>query len=558
MEAYVIIIIVIAFVLVAWLLGLRDKLRAKKLFLEAVTEKYGHAPQKKYRDDDFDHLTGYYRNHQDGFRIDDITWNDLNMDSVFKRMNYCYSAAGEEYLYYMLRTPKLSDDFDDFEKQVTFIKENDEFRRKLQLGFYNIGKSSRYSIYDYLDYLSQVKHTSNGIHYLMLLLMAAAIVLLFVNFPVGFLLLLVLMAVQIVSYFRIKSDIEPFLVTYHYVMRVIMSVDNIIGIKEDVFSKEVEELKSLKKEFASFKAGAFILMSSNRMNSGGNPVDILLDYIRMTTHLDIIKFNQMFRQLMEKSAKLDRMLTVIGGMDAEVSVACFRASFEGKYAVPTFEGDTYRGKALIHPLLDDAVDNDIDAAKGVLLTGSNASGKSTFLKTCAINAVLAQSVHTVLGQSYTAPFYRTYSSMALKDNIFEGDSYYIVEIKSIKRIIDATEDGEAKVLCFVDEVLRGTNTVERIAASTQILKKLAEENVLCFAATHDIELTALLDDDYDIYHFEGDIKENDVRFDYKIKKGPATTRNAIQLLAALGYDDRIVNDAQKMADKFLKTGSWEK
>lgn len=558
MKAYVIILIVVAFVVVAWLLGLRDRLREKRLLLEALKEKYGHPPQKKYREGDFDHIAGYYRNHREGFQIDDITWNDLNMDNIYKRLNYCYSAAGEEYLYYMLRTPRMSDDFDSFEKQVMYLKDNDEFRQKLQLTFYGIGKSSRYSIYDYLDYLKNVKNSGNSFHYIMLLLMAASIGLMFVSFSVGFLLFLLLMAAQIVSYFRIKSEVEPFLVTYNYVMRVISSVDSFTGIKEEAFKSDVEELKSLKREFSSFRAGASILLSPNRMNSGGNPVDLVLDYIRMITHLDIIKFNLMYVQLMEKRDRLDRMLAVMGSIDAAVSVACFRASFEGKYSIPVFSGDSYKGKGLFHPLIENAVDNDVETTRGILLTGSNASGKSTFLKTCAVNALLSQSVHTVLGQSYNAPFFRIYSSMALRDDILEGDSYYIVEIKSIKRIIDATSAEGARVLCFVDEVLRGTNTIERIAASTQILGKLSDEKVLCFAATHDIELTSLLDDRYDICHFEGDIEENDVRFDYKLKKGPATTRNAIKLLSALGYDERIVNDARKMADSFLKTGTWEK
>ena len=214
------------------------------------------------------------------------------------------------------------------------------------------------------------------------------------------------------------------------------------------------------------------------------------------------------------------------------------------------------GKDLYHPLIDGAVANSIEAKSGVLLTGSNASGKSTFLKTCAINTILAQSVHTVLGSEYRAPFYRIYSSMALKDDISLGESYYIVEIKSIKRIIDASKTGGGKVLCFVDEVLRGTNTIERIAASTQILKSLAENGVQCFAATHDIELTSLLKDIYEIYHFEGDVTDNDVKFDYKLKDGPATTRNAIMLLKVLGYDENIVENAQKMADGFLQTGNW--
>ncbi|MDE7359067.1 MAG: hypothetical protein K2N39_06520, partial [Lachnospiraceae bacterium] len=170
---------------------------------------------------------------------------------------------------------------------------------------------------------------------------------------------------------------------------------------------------------------------------------------------------------------------------------------------------------------------------------------------------LAQTVHTCAAAAYKAPFYRIYSSMSLRDDLAGGDSYYMVEIKSIKRILDQVErEGERPVLCFVDEVLRGTNTVERIAASTQIMKKLAGGRALCFAATHDVELTKLLGQEYDNYHFEERIEENDISFPYKLMEGPASTRNAIALLRMLKYDERITAEAEAMAERFLKDGSW--
>ena len=212
---------------------------------------------------------------------------------------------------------------------------------------------------------------------------------------------------------------------------------------------------------------------------------------------------------------------------------------------------------LYHPLLQEAVANDLNAKKGVLLTGSNASGKSTFLRAVAVNALLSQTVHTCAAASYEAPFYRIYSSMSLRDDLAGGDSYYMVEIKSIKRIIDHVgQKNERPVLCFVDEVLRGTNTVERIAASTQIMKKLAAGSALCFAATHDIELTKLLRQEYDNYHFEERIEEDDIFFPYLLMEGPASTRNAIALLRMLQYDEDITDEAEAMAERFLKEGNW--
>ena len=148
------------------------------------------------------------------------------------------------------------------------------------------------------------------------------------------------------------------------------------------------------------------------------------------------------------------------------------------------------------------------------------------------------------------------SSMALSDDLDSGESYYIVEIKSLKRIVDAAATGNVRVLCFIDEVLRGTNTVERIAASTEILKNLAENNVMCFAATHDIELTDLLSAHYDNYHFSEEVTDGNVIFSYIIQKGKATSRNAIKLLEIIGYDKNIINKAEQRAERFIETGVW--
>lgn len=138
----------------------------------------------------------------------------------------------------------------------------------------------------------------------------------------------------------------------------------------------------------------------------------------------------------------------------------------------------------------------------------------------------------------------------------------MVEIKSLKRMLDIQQDkgiGDGRkvpVLCFVDEVLRGTNTVERIAASTQILRSLNGPDNLCFAATHDIELTHLLENEYENYHFEEVFAEGDIFFPYKIMYGRATTRNAIKLLSVMGYDSHLIEDAEKLAENFMKDGKW--
>ena len=201
--------------------------------------------------------------------------------------------------------------------------------------------------------------------------------------------------------------------------------------------------------------------------------------------------------------------------------------------------------------------NSIKTTKAVLVTGSNASGKSTFLKMVAINAILAQTIHTCMATECKMSYFRVMTSMALRDDLESKESYYIVEIKSLKRILDSAKE-ETPLLCIVDEVLRGTNTIERIAASSEILASLCLPHVLSFAATHDIELTYMLEEYYTNYHFEEEVKEDDVKFNYLLKKGRVTTRNAIRLLKMTGYDDSIVEASKNAVVRFEQEGSWKK
>ena len=211
---------------------------------------------------------------------------------------------------------------------------------------------------------------------------------------------------------------------------------------------------------------------------------------------------------------------------------------------------------MYHPLIKEPVPVTYTGSGGNLITGSNASGKSTFLKETDIAAILAQSVHTVPAGSYRASFFRTYTSMALRDDIDSGESYFIVEIRSLKRILDAAQTEGVPVLGIVDEVLRGTNTIERISASSQILRRLSDTNAIVFAATHDIELSYILEKYYKNYHFTEQITDGDVRFDYVLREGRATSRNAIALLEVSGYGEDISRAAREQAERFERTGEW--
>ena len=104
--------------------------------------------------------------------------------------------------------------------------------------------------------------------------------------------------------------------------------------------------------------------------------------------------------------------------------------------------------------------------------------------------------------------------------------------------------------------MRGTNTVERVAAASTILEELAGNNLICIAATHDIELTRLLANKYNQFHFREEVVEDEMTFDYKIHEGPTKSRNAIKLLSIMGFKPETIKNSESRAGRFITTGIW--
>ena len=534
--------------------------KEEKRFRNSLLENYGKEPPKEYSLERFARLDSYLERHKEEKQLDDITWNDLGMDEVFCRIDRTLSAAGEEYLYFTLRNISCGKETLEHLEEVTgWFLEQDDTRIRVQLLLKKLGHLGKYSLYDYLDNLDYLGERNNRKILLLNLLYLLFASLLFVQPAVGILGIVVCMLGHILTYFREKKVIEPYITSFAYVLRMIDVCEELGRQKISVYKKELEDLNEALKSLRELKRGSFWVMAGNQGKIGGNPLDIIADYLRMILHLDIWQFNLMLRKLRLKTNEVDRLLGITGYLDMAISVGGFRRSLEG-YCIPQLEENANKVYLHMeggwHPLLTHPVKNSIRADRGVLLTGSNASGKSTFLKMVAVNAVLAQTIHTCTAESYHAPVFRIFSSMALRDSIQNGESYYIVEIRSLKRILDAAQTETAPVLSFVDEVLRGTNTVERIAAATQILIHLSESGVLCFTATHDIEMTELLKDCYDNYHFEEVIRDGDISFPYELLPGRAGTRNAIRLLALMGYDKEITERAAAQAEDFIQTGKW--
>lgn len=558
MEYIVFAIFAISFLVFVFVQGVLQEKKQLKWFREKLAEEYGQAPEREYKPERFVRIPGYYEKHKKEGQLDDITWNDLGMDEVFKRMNYSLSSTGEEYLYYRLRTPEYDkEELAHFHILADYFDSHEKERIAFQMMMRKLGTTGKFSLYDYIEYMNRFEGVSNKKEFAVLGVMAASFGLMFVNLTAGILLLIAVISYQIITYFSIRKEIEPYITTLNYMVRLGEIAEQVVKQNIVVCEKEYDRLRDHIRRIKKAKQGSFWVFHDAKNSSAGNPLDAIMVYLVMIFHLDLIVFHKMIGELIKRIDDLDSIVSILGYMETAVCVSCYRASLENGYCLPFFEGDGLILKEGYHPLLNEPVKNSIKADRSVLLTGSNASGKSTFLKMTALNVILAQSVYTVAADYYSAPLYRVCSSMSLKDDLDSGESYYIVEIKSIRRIMKQAADSEQKIICFVDEVLRGTNTTERIAASTQILKHLALSGVLCFAATHDHELTELLKDSYDNYHFAEKVSDNDIVFNYKLQPGKATTKNAIRLLQLMGYEDSIIDKANEQAAYFEVNGIWK-
>ena len=554
-------IVVLFIVMMAW-----NNHKWKKTQKNRIKRIFGKIPEREYSPDDLERISHYFRRKENGeFYIDDITWNDLDMDRIFIQINQTFSSPGEDILYNILRRPVFNEEIlEEREKLIHFFDTHEKERTDLQLILASIGKTRLGSLADTVLALNDAPVINIKIHILMLVALLVSIFVLLPMYPMmGFLVFMCLMIANIAIYYASAGQqvIEAYMDCFNHLLKMLEAADQMQIVKYPEAQKQMEAIAEGKKEFRRFRKKAFLITGKNA--DSGDPFQLLMSYVRMVFHVDILAYNSLLKEIKDKADTIMLLIDNIGELDALVSIASFRRTLS-LWSIPVFMpwSEEYiaiqlKIEDLYHPLIRNPVANSITATGGTLVTGSNASGKSTFLKNVAINSILAQTIHTCTATSCQTPFLKVMTSMALRDDISSGESYFIVEIRSLKRILDESRKKEP-LLCVIDEVLRGTNTIERIAASSQILNSLRGNWILPFAATHDIELSYILDEIYTNYHFEEEVREQEVVFNYLLKPGRATTRNAIRLLDMLGYDQELVKNAGNAAAEFERTGIWAK
>ena len=136
-----------------------------------------------------------------------------------------------------------------------------------------------------------------------------------------------------------------------------------------------------------------------------------------------------------------------GNLDLMISVASYRKSVPGFCVPEIYASGNITGEQIYHPLLDKPVRNDFSLVNRAMITGANASGKSTFMKTFTVNVILAQMIHTCTAESFKLPLITVMTSMAICDDVVSGESYYICEVRYLKRMLDVIEQGIPLFMC---------------------------------------------------------------------------------------------------------------
>jgi len=251
--------------------------------------------------------------------------------------------------------------------------------------------------------------------------------------------------------------------------------------------------------------------------------------------------------------EIEDVFLFVGEIDAIVSIASLRKGLNN-YCTPRIIDGQKRlfAQEVYHPLIENCVKNNLNVNdRSILLTGSNMSGKTSFIRTIAINVITGLTINTCFAEHFSMPRVRVFSAIKISDDLMNDRSYYFEEVMTIKEMIDKSKAGNLN-LFLLDEIFKGTNTVERISAGKAVLSSLNEDNNIVFVSTHDIELADLLKNEYDLYHFSEIVDHKTVDFDYKLKEGKLKNRNAIRILQINDYPESIIKEAFEISEELDK------
>lgn len=309
--------------------------------------------------------------------------------------------------------------------------------------------------------------------------------------------------------------------------------DKINGIKRILFSGEKSSLKS-------FRELSRLL---NLIDQRGTAVMYLL--LNSLFMIDIYLVDRFNKWNNSYSSHFDSWMNCIGEMDALVSLATYSFNTPGAVKAQLMESNSsyvMEAEEIFHPflVLKSPVANSFQLERrGVaIITGANMAGKSTFLRTLGVNYILANIGVPVCAKSFRFTIMSLFSSMRTSDSLAKDVSYFNAELLRIKKLLLHVQKSKYTFI-ILDEILKGTNSKDKLQGSVMFLKALEQYNISCVIATHDLELAKLeeasSDGMYKNYCFEIELSEN-IKYSYKITRGIAKNMNATYLLSNILSD----------------------
>lgn len=512
--------------------------------LRRLREEWGKEKERKRDLKEIGELFRYIsKDNTHGFYIDDQSWDDLDMDKIYTIMDRTCSTPGEQGLYNLLRTPLMNDEsFNKRECVIEFFQNNKEIRENIQMEMEKVGRQRGSLITSFLweDIMVRFKYK-----FIFTILSLLGLLSVLSVIPLGIKALVYcitpVFAINSYIHYKVKKSISGQLDTIQYLHKIIKASRNIGDIKAPEIADYTSELARTSRECKEV-----FEKTSISFERGTGDLEAIMEYVNILFMVEEKKFFGAIDDIRTRRKNLQKMYLLLGEIEALISVASYRGGLES-YSVPKLrmDGAELKGENMAHPLLRNPVRNSIHINKeGIVVTGSNMSGKSTFLRTVGTNALFAQTICTCIADNYEGSYFKILTSISPGDNLIGGKSYYLAEAEALLRIINATGD-KIPCLCIIDEIFRGTNPVERAGASVEILDYLVDHNAIVIVATHDLEITEMINRAYKYYYFSEDINQEGLKFDFIIKEGVSKNRNAVKLMKYLGYPEEIVNRTTK-------------
>jgi hypothetical protein len=512
--------------------------------------------------------TGFYHAAHGGVlrgSLDSATWADLTLDAVFGFIDRTQSVLGREVLYSRLRETRGSrEELLDFDRLVERFERDEAARLAVQTCLATITERSAAVAWQLA--LEESQPLPRWMRWLLpgfaltVVAILGATVLKPALIPAAVAVTVVGPVLRTRIGWRISRWVAPFSSVWQTLQaaRRMVEVEPPTEATTGILRERLPKLERL----------GGIARWLGRDPSRSDLAALGAEYLNWFLCADGIALLVAFRIVGRHQQDLREISEALGRLDAAIAVASVRAGsrWTGPEFVDASSPACFAG--IRHPLVDDCVPNSLTLGPvdGVILTGANMTGKSTFIRTIGTNVIIAQSLCTVLAESYRAPWMSVRSCISPADSLEHGKSLYQMEAETVVSILSQAAEGGV-TLCLFDELFRGTNSVDRIGASAAVYASLVGPKQprgqaphppsRCFviAATHDLELVRFAGPGFAAFHFGDRVALNRLQFDYQLRPGVAPSRNAIALLQLLGAPPEVVEDAQARADSIAAAAS---